>query len=107
MSTVTDFPVIVRQKYEDLNEHDQALFREEYTRKAKSKTKGLLFLILLGFHYLYIRRTGLQIAFWLTGGGLFVWWIIDLFRIGGMVKKYNQEVALQAMRDIITFKQAA
>jgi hypothetical protein len=54
--------------------------------------------LLLGWHYLYLRKGGLQILFWLTLGGLAVWWLLDIFRLPGLVRNYNRRVAVHVMR---------
>lgn len=43
----------------------------------------------LGAHYAYVGKWGVQIFFWLSLGGLLVWWAIDVFRIPSMVRKAN------------------
>lgn len=47
----------------------------------KSGIACLLFLILLapfGLHRFYVGKVGTGILFLLTGGGLGIWWLIDL-----------------------------
>ena len=63
--------------------------------QAEVKSTGmayLLFFLLFGTHYAYQGKWGLQIAFWLTFGGLGIWSLIDMFRIPGMIKKYNATI---------------
>lgn len=103
MKKASEIPTIVREKYEKLSEAKQELFYDEFLRKRKTKKMGFILAFLFGFHYIYVRKYGFQILFWVTGGGAFVWWFIDLFRVAGIIKKHNQEVALQAMRDVVTF----
>jgi len=45
----------------------------------------------LGGHRFYLERTVSGVAMLFTGGGLFFWWLIDLFRVGAMVRRYNDE----------------
>ncbi len=51
-----------------------------------------LFWLFFGAHYLYFRRPGTQLLFWLTAGGFGIWALIDLFRIPGMVDEQNLEL---------------
>lgn len=47
----------------------------------KSGIACLLFLLLLGplgLHRFYVGKVGTGILFLLTGGGLMIWWLIDL-----------------------------
>ena len=38
-----------------------------------------------------------QIVFWLTLGGLGMWWLIDMIRLPGMVNDYNIDQLLNAV----------
>ncbi|MCB9323520.1 MAG: TM2 domain-containing protein [Lewinellaceae bacterium] len=79
----------------------QEEFVEEYKRKSKSVGLAYLFLlVILAMHYGYLGKWGLQIVFWLTGGGFFIWWLIDLFRLAGLVKDYNKDIATDTMRNL-------
>ena len=44
---------------------------------------------ILGAHYAYLGKWGLQFLFWITLGGLGIWALIDLFLIPGKVAAYN------------------
>jgi hypothetical protein len=88
------FPLLVRQGLAKLAPADQQAFLEEYRRREKSTRVGLLLCFLLGCHYIYLREWGSQFLFWLTGGGLLIWWLVDLFRVSGMVRDYNNDVAV-------------
>ena len=46
----------------------------------------------LGCHYGYIGKWGVQLAYWFTLGGFAFWILIDLFRVGGIVKRYNNKI---------------
>ncbi len=70
----------------------------DYDRRRKSKAVGYLAWLFLGWHYLYLRRIGLQFAFWVTAGGFLIWWFIDLFRVGPIINRMNEDLA----RDLIT-----
>lgn len=94
-------PSMVKNELAKLPAQKQEEFVEEYKRKAKSVGIAYLFLIfILAMHYGYLRKWGLQIVFWLTGGGFFIWWLIDLFRLAGLVKNYNKDVATDTMRNL-------
>jgi hypothetical protein len=75
-----DLPAMVRNEVVKLSAKKQEEFVEEYRRKAKSTGVGYL-LWFVGFHHAYVGNWGLLILYWLTLGGLCVWWIIDLFRV--------------------------
>ncbi|WP_372648263.1 TM2 domain-containing protein [Draconibacterium sp.] len=63
-----------------------------YQAKIKSTGTAYLFWFLLGAHYLYLGKFGLQILFWITLGGLGFWALIDLFAMSDKVEKYNQPI---------------
>ena len=58
--------------------------------RPKSSTVAYLFWLLLGCHYLYLRKPFIQLLYWVTWGGFFVRMFVDLFRIPGMVDEWNQ-----------------
>lgn len=64
----------------------------------------------LGSHYLYLGRPLVQALFWLTGGGLLLWWLADLFRIPALVERQNRrsiEAVLRNWRREIEQRQPA
>lgn len=100
---------MVRHEVATLSAHSQEAFVEEYRRKSKST--GVAYILwltgisLLGFHYAYVRKWGIQILYWLTAGGLLVWWFVDLFRVPGMVRDYNKDVAVDVLRNLKAIQQ--
>ncbi len=95
-----NLPVMVRNELTKLPPQRQEEFIEEYTRKAKSAAPAYLLWFLLGWHYIYLRKWGMRFLFWLTFGGLFVWWLIDLFRLPGMIRDYNKDIAVDVLRSL-------
>jgi TM2 domain-containing membrane protein YozV len=71
----------------------QSMVSSDYERRRKSKFVGYLAWFFLGWHYLYLRRVGLQFAFWITLGGFGLWWFVDLFRVGPIVNRMNEDLA--------------
>lgn len=80
----------------------QEQFAEEYDRRKKTTPGAYGFWLLFGLHYGYLGQWGMQILFWLTGGGLLLWWIVDAFRIGDLVRGHNNNVATAVLRDMTT-----
>ena len=68
---------------------------ERYYLQGEMKNSALAYVcwVILGCHYAYLGRWGMQVLFWITAGGLGVWAFIDLFRIPGLVRRYNWGVA--------------
>ena len=62
-------------------------------RKANKSTIWLLF-IFLGWSYGSLNKTGTQILFYITLGGLGLWSVIRLFTLNTAIKEYNRSVAI-------------
>lgn len=90
-------PKSVTNAMQALGPHQQKAFRREYSRRKFSLLTAYLAWFLLGWHYLYLGKTGTQFAFWFTGGGFFVWWFVDFFRLPGMVTTANEDIARELM----------
>ena len=60
--------------------------------ELKSTGSAYLMYWFLGCHYGYVGKWGVQLAYWFTLGGFGMWILIDLFRIGGIVKRYNNKI---------------
>jgi len=99
-SIMRDLPAMVRHELVKLPPQKQDEFVEEYRRKAKSIAPAYILWLLLGWHYVYFGKWGMQILFWLTAGGLLFWWIIDAFRIPAMKRNHNKDVATDVLRDL-------
>lgn len=67
----------------------------ELQGKIKSTGTAYLFWFLLGAHFAYLGRWGMQLLFWFTLGGIGVWAIVELFLISGRVQKYNAPIYQQ------------
>lgn len=99
-SIANNLPAMVRNELVKLPAQKQEEFVEEYRRKAKSVGIAYILWLFLGLHYVYLRKWGIQILFWLTSGGLFIWWLIDAFRIPGIIRDYNKDVAVDILRNL-------
>lgn len=95
-----DLPSMVNNELARLTAQKQEEFIEEFKRKKKSVGFTYALWFFLGWHYAYLGKWGVQVLFWLTLGGLFFWWFIDLFRVSGMVKNYNKDIAMDVMRNL-------
>ena len=65
-----------------------------YRLESKIRSIGIAYLLFFfaGAHYAYFNKWGTQILFWITFGGLGIWWLIDIFRIPEMVHRYNDPI---------------
>ena len=79
--------------------------QEEFTRKYTRRSKSLLIaylLCLIGWHYLYLGKIALQIAFLTTMAGFLIWGLVDLFRLPRMVARQNEGIAREVMSEYRT-----
>ncbi len=93
-------PAMVRNELGKVSPQKQEEFIEEYRRKTKSCGVAYILWFLLGWHYIYLRKWGLQFLFWVTLGGFVFWWLVDLFRVPGLIDDYNKDVATDVMRNL-------
>lgn len=92
-------PYSLMPVFESLTPDVQVRVGRDFERRRKSKAFAYLAWFFFGWHYLYLRRVGLQFAFWLSCLALigFVWWFVDLFRVSGLVDQMNEDLARQLM----------
>ena len=90
----------VKNELVKLSIQKQEDFQEEFNRKRKSILVAYICWVIFGLHYAYLNKWGVQVAFWLTGGGLGVWWLIDLFRVPALIKNRNKDTAIEVLRNI-------
>jgi TM2 domain-containing membrane protein YozV len=93
-------PAMVRNELGNLPAQKQEEFIEEFKRKQKSMSITYILLLFLGAHYFYLKRGWLNILFWFTGGGMLIWWTIDIFRVPSLIMNYNKDVATDTMRNL-------
>jgi hypothetical protein len=68
---------------------------------VKPSTIWLLFLF-LGWSYGSMGKIGMQILFYITLGGFFLWGFIRLFTLSSAIKEYNNKVYLKVgLNDMI------
>jgi TM2 domain-containing membrane protein YozV len=101
-TTSVTLPSSVKSSLAQMNPEQQLIFEEDYLKKMKNPTTLLLLAILFPIHYFLLGQTGKGVLFLLTGGGVYVWYIIDWFRIKGMVNEFNEEIAKTLIRDMKT-----
>src|SRR5690554_3793726 len=63
--------------------------RQHLESQKKTPTTAYICWALLGTHYAYLGKWGLQLLFWITLGGLGIWAIIDLFTMHSKIPKHN------------------
>ncbi|MBO4906729.1 MAG: TM2 domain-containing protein [Bacteroidaceae bacterium] len=95
-------PAMLKVTLAKMPENKQAMFVEEYNRKKKSVGLAYFFLIVcFGMPYGYLGKWGLQLVYWFTGAGFFIWFFYLLFTLPNLVRNYNCDVAAQVVRDLV------
>ena len=98
--TVKSLPPSVQHTVAQMDSLSQNAFFNEYESKKKKRSVAYIIWLLCGWHYLYTKKVGLQFAFWFTFGGVGIWWIADLFRMPGIVRSCNEQIARQALQTL-------
>ena len=83
-----------------MTDEQKLTFYSEYARQKKSAGVYVLLAILFPIQLVLLGRLGLQLAFWFTFGGLFVWWIIEWFLTPKRVQEYNDTIAVEIARNL-------
>lgn len=96
---MNNFPLLVTTKLNSMNNLQKEMFFDEYNRRKKSLFLAYILLLFLGWHYAYLKKWGSQILSIITLWGLLIWWIIDWFRLPILVKNYNNNIAVEIIKD--------
>ena len=81
----------------------RAVLDKLYSYPLKRRSIAYLLWLVSGFfggHRLYLDRTGSGLFMFLTGGGLGVWWLVDIFLVRRMVRSFNEEQARRRARGL-------
>lgn len=90
----------IKQALASMSDEAQSSFEDEYSRKSKSATLMVILAIFFPIQLFLLGKTGLGVAFLLTAGGVWVWWIVEIFLASGRTREYNQDIASQIVRDM-------
>lgn len=101
-----DLPATVRQALQKLPQVLQVEFFEEY--RIHSRHVGISYLLWLipppfSSHYLYIHRWFLQVLYFFSCGGFFIWWLADFFRMPQLVKENNRKTARKLLKKMLRY----
>ena len=100
--TINSLPPSIQHVVAQMDSASQNAFFNEYESKKKKKSIGWIAWFLLGWHYLYVGKVGMQFAFWFTFGGFGIWWIADLFRMPSIIGSANEQIARNAIQTLGT-----
>lgn len=98
--TIKSLPPTVQHTVAQMDALSQSAFFNEYEKKKKKVSIAYIMWFLLGWHYLYTKKVGLQFAYWITFGGFFFWAFADLFRMPSIVRSCNEGIARDALQTL-------
>jgi hypothetical protein len=88
----------------DMPAQAKVMFLNEYNSSRRSVLVAYLLHFLpapFSFTYGYLGKWGKQIAYWFTVGGFGVWWLANVFRIPGLVKRHNNELSEKIIKSLL------
>lgn len=94
-------PFAVTNQLKQLPEEVQQDFLKEYRKRSKDLAVSYLLQWLGGFHYLYLNKIALFLLYWLTGFGFGIWFLIDIFRMPGLIREANDKIADDCLREVM------
>ena len=100
---------ITKLNIHDLTERELLILRQEVDDRKKSGAATWLlwlFLGVLGTHRFYLGRIGTGIAMLLTLGGLFIWVLVDIFLISGMLSANRRKIEKDVLEEIAAMRKA-
>jgi hypothetical protein len=97
-------PAAVRSQLARLPARAQSEFLDEFQRRSKSLSAAY-FCSLFYCHHALLGRRGTTLAMWLAslatlGMVGMAWWLVDLARLPGLVRSYNQALAFDILRNM-------
>jgi len=95
-----ELPATVRNSLGKQTSEQQSVFEEEYRRKRKDKVLLTVLAVVFPIHLFMLGKTGLGILYWITLGGMGVWWVLEWFLTPKRVCEWNHRVASEIMRDM-------
>ncbi len=100
-SILMQLPLTVKHGLSEVSGEKRIVFVEEFLRKKRALGCMLALAILFPIQHFLLGRGILGIIFWISGFGIFIWWIVEIFLTPSRVRTYNEELASQILRDIV------
>lgn len=100
ISDISELPPTAALALKDFDEQQSAVFDHEYQRKKRGTVAMVLLAILFPIQFFFLGKTGLGIAYWLTGGFFGLGWIVFWFVTPSKTRQYNEMLAETLVRNI-------
>ncbi len=97
-------PATVREAISKLPPVLKDEFYEEYALAERKKGLSYLFWLIpppFSCHYFYNNRIFTQVLYTLTCGGIFIWWLVDFFRLPQLVMDENRKMARKNLKKMM------
>lgn len=88
-----DLPPTAFAGFQNLSDDQKAAFATRYGAAKRSMPLMMALAILFPIQLFLLNRILLGLLFWLTGGGLGVWYVVEWFLTPERVRGYNTTVA--------------
>ena len=95
-----NIPEILLPYVDKISDEGKITLQKQFKKAEKSKGVTFALWFFLGAHYAYMGKWGLFILFWLTGGGFFIWWFVDAFRISSLIDNLNEDIAMDIFQRV-------
>lgn len=99
-SMAKKLPATVKAALAKMSTEDQKTFQNEFHKKAKSTGWMVFLAIFFPIQLFVLGKTGLGIAFFLTGGGAGFWYFIEWFLTPKRVRDINDDLATKILIDM-------
>ena len=83
----------LREMTSGLDDTSRVVFQTQYSSEKKSRGVTTILAVMFGFDRFYLGQIGLGILKWITFGGLFFWYFIDIFTAAGRADEFNRNKA--------------
>lgn len=93
IKSVEQLPASVQNVISKMDSNSQNAFFLEYNKRKKKLLVSYVLWLVFALYYAYNKKIGLQFVFWFTLGGVWIWWIVDLFRMPSIVRDANAIIA--------------
>ena len=94
------YPPAVQSAISNMTDEQKTTFQNSYDQQKKNKKLLVILSILFPIQLFLFGKTGLGVVFWLTFGGVGIWWIIEIFRTPKKVDEFNDQLALKIASQI-------
>ncbi len=84
----------------NMTPQERDIFDHEYGKRRQGVAAVVVLGVLFPIHFFLIGKSGLGVAYWLTGGFLVVGWVVCWFLAPSMTREYNEQTANEIIRNI-------